>query len=217
MERPVTTWRSEHPARKMLIFLKQKHGLTPYLNFEPAAAVIACRNQSKSLNLCENLKFCLGFSPPGSCKVCASRNLKEPCVAPPVTIRMKRCPRTQRVTSSSVWIVTRLGPSSPARRVQTTVFNAICHQSVWRGSHPSTITGSASATNRILPYSSRKWILKNEQNRARGSPRLWPVCIVVAGLHSCGRFPTEPPRLTARSQKTTPTHARKMQGQETLA
>jgi hypothetical protein len=75
--------------------------------------------------------------------------------------------------------------------------------------------------------------MRNTQRAGSGDPRtteLWPVWVVaglscgrselwpvwvVAGL-GCGRSPTEPPRLTARSQKT-PTHARKMRGQETLA
>ena len=175
-ERPVTTWRSEHQAKRILIFLQRKPGPTPCLNFEPAADAIDCPNRSRSPNLCENPKSCLDFSQPGSCKVRASRNLREPCVAPPVTIRMKRCPKTLRVTSGYAWIVIRLRPWRRAQRVQTTALNAICRPSAWKESLPSTITGSAFGTRRIRQCCSRRWIPQNEEDFACGKST------VVAGL-----------------------------------
>ena len=163
-ERPVTTWRSEQPARKMLTSLQRKAGLMPCPNFEPAVDAIAYRNQLRSPNSCENPKSCLDFSQPGSCKVRASRNLTEPCVARPVTIRMKKCPKTQRVTSGYAWIVTRLRPWRRVQRVQTIALNAICRPSAWKASPPSTITGSASGTRRIRQSCSQRWIQRTDGN-----------------------------------------------------
>ena len=170
-ERPVTTWRSEQQARKMLTSLQRRAGLMPCPNFEPAVDVIDCPNRLRSPNLCGNPKSCRDFSQPDSCKVFASRNLTEPCVAPPVTIRMKRCPKTQCVTSGYVWIATRLRPWRRVPQVQTTVLNAICRPSAWKESPPSTITGSASGTKRIRQCCSQRRISKNEENAICGVGR----------------------------------------------
>ena len=175
-ERPVTTWRSQQQARKMLTSLQRRAGLMPCPNFEPAADAIDCPNRSRSPNLCENPKSCRDFSQPGSCKVCASRNPMEPCVAPPVTIRMKRCPKTQRVTSGYAWIVIRLRQWRRAQRVQTTALNAICHPSAWKVSPPSTITGSAFGTRKIRQSCSQRLISQSDENFDCGNST------VVAGL-----------------------------------
>ena len=148
----------------MLTFPQRKPGPTPCRNFEPAADAIACPNRSRNPNWCENPKSCLDFSQPDSCKVCASRNLKEPCVAPPVTIRMKRCPKTPHVTSGFVWIATRLRLLRPVLRAQTTAFNAICRLSAWKESLLSTIIGSVFGTRRIRQCCSRRLIQRTDEN-----------------------------------------------------
>ena len=187
-ERPVTTWRSEQQARKMLTSLQRRVGLMPCPNFEPAADAIDCPNRSRSPNLCENPKFCLDFSLPGSCKVCASRNPMEPCVAPPVTIHMKRCPKTQRATSGYAWIVIRLRQWRRAQRVQTTALNAICRPSAWKVSPPSTITGSAFGTRRIRQSCSQRLIQRTDGN-------YW-ACLSSSATRRCNsrassRFPAD--------------------------
>ena len=154
--------RSDHPARKISIFLLRRPGPMRCLNFEPAVDVIACRNPSRSLNWCENPKFCLDFSQPDSCRVRASRSLRGPCVAPPATILMSRYPKIPLDTNGFAWTAIRRSRSSPVRKVQTIAFSAICRPSAWKGSHLSTITGFVSATNRIRQCSSRKSIRRTD-------------------------------------------------------